>query len=238
MRGIGGTRNCDWWFTDEAVLLDTAGRYTTQDSDQQADKSAWDSFLALLKKTRPRRPLNGVFLTLSVPDLIQLRPEQRSELATSLRRRLHELQATLGVRLPVYVLVTKTDLLNGFVEYFAEFGKDQRAQVWGFTLPQEGPGNAPLGASVQRELRRLSERLCDGLVERLQRETDPVRRATLVGFPTQLSSPEGGLIEFFDEVVAPSKAQQPALVRGVYFTSGTQEGSPIDRMAEIAHRLM
>jgi len=230
VRGIGGTRNCDWWFTDEAVLLDTAGRYTTQDSDQQADKSAWESFLALLKKTRPRRPLNGIFLTLSVPDLIQLRPEQRSELAASLRRRLHELQTTLGVRLPVYVLVTKTDLLNGFVEYFSEFGKEQRAQVWGFTLPQESPGQAPLGAAVQRELRRLSERLCDGLVERLQRETDPVRRATLFGFPTQLSSLEGGLIEFFDEVFAPSKAQQPALVRGVYFTSGTQEGSPIDRM--------
>ena len=31
--GVGGTRNCDWWFTDEAVLIDTAGRYTTQDSD-------------------------------------------------------------------------------------------------------------------------------------------------------------------------------------------------------------
>ena len=29
LRGIGGTRNCDWWFTNEAVLLDTAGRYTT-----------------------------------------------------------------------------------------------------------------------------------------------------------------------------------------------------------------
>ena len=26
------TRNCDWWFTDDAVLIDTAGRYTTQDS--------------------------------------------------------------------------------------------------------------------------------------------------------------------------------------------------------------
>ena len=34
MRGVGGTRNCDWWFTDEAVFLDTAGRYTTQDSDR------------------------------------------------------------------------------------------------------------------------------------------------------------------------------------------------------------
>ncbi len=29
--GVGGTRYCDWWFTDDAVLIDTAGRYTTQD---------------------------------------------------------------------------------------------------------------------------------------------------------------------------------------------------------------
>src|SRR5678809_1739494 len=31
IRGVGGTRNCDWWFTDQAVLIDTAGRFTTQD---------------------------------------------------------------------------------------------------------------------------------------------------------------------------------------------------------------
>ena len=29
--GVGGTRYCDWWFSEEAVLIDTAGRYTTQD---------------------------------------------------------------------------------------------------------------------------------------------------------------------------------------------------------------
>ena len=39
--GIGGTRYCDWWFTDDAVLIDTAGRYTTQDSDAKADKKSW-----------------------------------------------------------------------------------------------------------------------------------------------------------------------------------------------------
>jgi type VI secretion system protein ImpL len=33
VRGVGGTRNCDWWFTDQAVLIDTAGRFVTQDSD-------------------------------------------------------------------------------------------------------------------------------------------------------------------------------------------------------------
>ena len=33
--GIGGTRLCDWWFTEDAVLIDTAGRYTTQDFERR-----------------------------------------------------------------------------------------------------------------------------------------------------------------------------------------------------------
>ena len=70
VRGVGGTRNCDWWFTDDAVFLDTAGRYTTQDSDPTSDTEGWKEFLALLSKFRPRRPLNGIILTISVQDLL------------------------------------------------------------------------------------------------------------------------------------------------------------------------
>src|SRR3954462_7921099 len=53
LKGVGGTRNLDFWFADEAALVDTAGRYTTQDSDQGVDSSGWTSFLSLLKKHRP-----------------------------------------------------------------------------------------------------------------------------------------------------------------------------------------
>ena len=31
LKGIGGTRNLDFWFADEAAIVDTAGRYTSQD---------------------------------------------------------------------------------------------------------------------------------------------------------------------------------------------------------------
>ena len=66
VRGVGGTRNCDWWFTDQAVLLDTAGRYTTQDSNSTVDKAAWLGFLDLLKKQRSRRPIDGAFIAISL----------------------------------------------------------------------------------------------------------------------------------------------------------------------------
>jgi len=67
--GGAGTRDCDWVFTNEAVFIDTAGRYTTQSSDQAVDSASWTSFLDLLKKNRPREPINGVIVAISVKDL-------------------------------------------------------------------------------------------------------------------------------------------------------------------------
>ena len=67
--GVGGTRLCDWWFTENAVLIDTAGRYTTQDSDAAVDRAGWEAFLDLLKRTRPRQPLNGVIVAIALTDI-------------------------------------------------------------------------------------------------------------------------------------------------------------------------
>jgi type VI secretion system protein ImpL len=133
--GVGGTRNCDWWFTDDAVLLDTAGRFTTQDSFAEADQAAWAGFLQLLRKYRPRRPLNGVIVALSTRDLLQLSETQRAQQAQAVRERLRELYGLLGMRFPVYVIVTKCDLLAGFAEFFDDLGRDEREQVWGMTFP-------------------------------------------------------------------------------------------------------
>ena len=95
LRGVGGTRNCDWWFTDEAVFLDTAGRYTTQDSDAAADSAGWTEFLALLRKYRKRRPVNGVILTISAQDLMVQGHGGREAHVAAARRRLNELNKEL-----------------------------------------------------------------------------------------------------------------------------------------------
>src|SRR5687767_5043260 len=137
LRGVGGTRNCDWWFTDEAVLLDTAGRYTTQDSDATADSAGWAEFLALLKKYRTRRPINGVLLTISAHDLMVQGQAGREAHVAAARRRLTELNKELRINIPVYVLVTKCDLVSGFTEYFDDVAQEGRTQVWGVTFPQE-----------------------------------------------------------------------------------------------------
>jgi len=229
VRGVGGTRNCDWWFSDEAVFLDTAGRYTTQESDQEVDRTAWNGFLQLLKKYRPRRPINGVIVTISVADLLEQDKGSLEAQATAVRTRIQELHERLGIRFPLYVLVTKADLLAGFMEFFSEYGREERAQVWGVTFPLTENDTSPL-PGLADELAALEQRLNARLVDRLQQEHDLQKRALIYNFPQQFAALREPLVDFLAQVFEPSSFEVRPMVRGVYFTSGTQEGSPIDRI--------
>ncbi len=231
IRGFGGTRNCDWWFTDEAVLLDTAGRYTTQDSNREVDASAWTGFLQLLKKHRPRRTINGIILTVSVLDLLQQSADERERHAAALRTRIQELHDNLGIRFPIYCLVTKCDLIAGFMEFFGEYGKEERAQVWGATFPfRELAAVKDPTADFAAEFAALEQRVNDRLLDRMQQERDPAKRALIYGFPQQFASLRELLGGFLSATFAGSRFHETPMLRGVYFTSGTQEGSPIDRV--------
>ncbi len=230
VRGIGGTRNCDWWFASEAVLIDTAGRYTTHDSDREADRAGWFGFLALLARYRPQRPINGVLLTLSVSDLLSMSPERRLAHAGELRDRIEELHQRLGLAFPVYVLVTKTDLLASFMEFFADFDKDERAQVWGTTFPYEADSTRE-GPQLRMasDFAELEKRLNDCLLDRLNGEGDRERRAAIYAFPQQWRVLRQTLFEFLQVLLGGLRPELRPQVRGVYFTSATQEGRPMDR---------
>ncbi len=229
--GVGGTRNCDWWFTDNAVLVDTAGRYTTQDSDAEADNAAWLGFLSLLKKHRKRQPINGAIIAISLSDLSMQDEVTQKAHAQAIRRRLHELREKLGVHFPVYVLFTKADLIAGFSEYFDGMSKEEREQVWGFTLPLAKKGSrTPTIAAFDAEFDLLVDQLNAQSLQRIQQETDPQRRSVIAGFPTQVASVRTIARDFLSALFQDNKYEHRQMLRGVYFTSGTQEGTPIDRL--------
>ncbi len=230
LKGVGGTRNCDWWFTDEAVFLDTAGRYTTQDSDASADSAGWTEFLSLLRKHRKRRPLNGIILTISAQDLMVSGVRERDSHIAAVRRRLDELNRELRIQLPVYLLVTKCDLVAGFTEYFDDLGADGRAQVWGATFPYDKTLSGTAAGTYPGEFDALIERLNARLYPRVEEDHDVRRRARIFGFAQQMAVLRDALLDFVSEVFESTRFDRQVLLRGVYFTSGTQEGTPIDRL--------
>jgi type VI secretion system protein ImpL len=227
--GVGGTRYCDWWFTEDAVLIDTAGRYTTQDSDANLDKQSWLGFLDLLKKNRPRQPINGVMIATSLEDLMTLPPNEIKVQAEAIRSRLLELHERLKIDFPVYMLFTKADLVAGFMEYFAYLSDQDRRQVWGATF-QTNDKTRNMVAEVPAEFDALVERLNSSLTDRLQDEPTPSSRVLLYGFPPQVAGLKRQVYDFLNQIFEPTRYHANATLRGFYFTSGTQHGTPIDRL--------
>ncbi|MCC8618647.1 type VI secretion system membrane subunit TssM [Xanthomonas vesicatoria] len=230
LRGVGGTRDCEWWFTDEAVFLDTAGRYTTQDSDQAVDAGAWRDFLCLLRRHRPRRPLNGVLVTMSMSDLLLLDDGERDTHMQAIRCRLDELAEQLQASVPVYLIFTKCDLIGGFGEFFDDLTPAQRSQVWGMSFPLAHTLDGRAARGFAEEFNLLQQQLSARLFARLNLERDRLRRAAILAFPQQVAALGEHARQFVEGTFAGTAYGPAPLLRGVYFTSGTQEGTPIDRM--------
>ena len=231
LQGVGGTRNCDWWFTNEAVLVDTAGRYTTQDSHRVIDSSAWEGFLNLLKRNRKRRPINGAIIAISLQDLMIQTEEERIMHAKTIRTRIDELMDKLEIRFPIYLMFTKADLVSGFSEFFEDLSKEDREQVWGVSLPNAPKaGDSPDFEYLDEEYQSLLQGLYDRVLWLVHQERDVNRRGVIQGFPQQMENLQSVISGFVKQTFSKNRYQLQPYLRGVYLTSGTQDGTPIDRL--------
>ena len=238
VRGVGGTRNCDWWFTNEAILLDTAGRYTTETEDHDE----WVSFLEQLHKYRPEKPINGVIVAVSISELLNESDEAIQATASKVRARIDEMQETLKMTLPVYVLFTKIDLVSGFVEFFSDLKKSERGQPWGATFRLDSSKAEP-GRMFEDEFGVLVEKLHQRAIRRVNVERSRGVKEKIYEFPLEFASIKRNLADFMQAAFAPvgqtnALGAQTPIIRGFYFTSGTQEGKPLQRVVASMGRAM
>jgi len=230
LAGVGGTRNCDWWFAEEAILLDTAGRYTTREVDGERDRKGWAALLDLLKKNRPAQPLNGMIVCFGLDELLTFSRKELEDHAASVRRLIEETSEALELELPIYLVLTKSDLLPGFSEFFDDLAAEGRREVLGSTFAWQGAGRPDLAVFLER-FDELCSVLSERMFTRLHAEADSGRRADILAFPSHFAETRKRLAFMVEQVFGgPMVAQVPVGLRGFYFASGTQEGSPIDRV--------
>lgn len=224
VRGIGGTRNCDWFFSTDGILLDTAGRYSVIDEH----RAEWFGFLDLLKKCRKKAPINGIIVAVSIAELNGADPEFGIKLARSLRKRVHELTERLEVFAPLYIVFTKADLIAGFGDFFGEAEAAERERVWGATMPyrRKVPSRELLAFFDQS-----FDELCDGLAEMSQANMAHRRGARMAPgvftFPLEFSAIRTPLRAFIATLFEENRFQFQPVFRGFYFTSALQEGEPV-----------
>jgi type VI secretion system protein ImpL len=220
IQGIGGTRNCDWFFTTEGILLDTAGRYAVHEED----RGEWLGFLHLLKRNRPMAPINGIIIVASVPELTRNRPEFVINLAKQIRERVQEITSQLEVFAPVYVMFTKVDLISGFVEFFQDTDLAERGRVWGATLPYDAQGGADPVAAFDDHFDKIFDGLKEMSIERMALYRGEPLGPGVLTFPVEFSGIRPTLRAFLATLFEENPFQFKPIFRGFYFSSALQEG--------------
>ena len=243
LQGVGGTINMNWWFTNHAVILDTAGRLMFEEVEP-GSTSEWQEFLKLLKKNRPNCPINGMLLVIPAESLIRDTADQLEKKGGKIAQQLDNIQRALGVRFPVFVVVTKCDLINGFREFFDTLKDPQlQHQILGWSNPADldTPFNPDL---VEQHLKtvqqRLQRRRLGLLLDPVHTEDSSARRAdqvdALYDFPEAIVKIAPRLRRYLEMIfVAGEWSAKPLFLRGIYFTSSMREGSALD--ADLADAL-
>ena len=241
-QGVGGTINMNWWFTNHAVLLDTAGRLMFEEV-KPGDTSEWREFLVLLKKNRPACPVNGLFLVIPSDSLIKDSADDIQKKAGKIAQQLDVIQRVLDVRFPVFVVVTKCDKINGFREFFDSLTDPQlqhQMMGWSNPNPLDDPFKPEL---VEKHLEQVALRLRrrrfalmrDPVPENIEgRRTDEVD--TLYALPHSLELLSSRLKTYLQTIfIAGEWSAKPLFLRGIYFSSSMREGSALD--AELAEAI-
>ena len=217
---LDSTHNCDWLFSEEAVLIDTAGRYMASSDDHEE----WLTFLEILQKKKSRLPNNGILVVFSIATLLLATEQDILNHSKIIRDRIEEIYQKLKFIIPVYIIFNKVDVLPGFHEFFSDLNEEERCQVWGVTVTEPYQKTDRCNYFSQK-LEELYATLTHLRMYKLAVERDQRRKLILYHFPEQFIATHGRLHCFLNSFLRKNPYQETPEVHGIYFTSSIQNNS-------------
>ncbi|WED24546.1 type VI secretion system membrane subunit TssM [Vibrio sp. JC009] len=238
-RGKEGSVN--WWFSNHAVLIEPGGQLVEQgalnQTDGQGEIRLWQNLLAWLENTRSRRPLNGLIIAVDIARLAEANSSERRIYASLLRARMREMMESLSTRLPVYITLTKLDLLYGFEPFFRQCSAKQRDDIFGFTFSLDS-ADAPEKwlAEFDADYARFVATLNKVLPQKVSEPLSSEERKGIYSFVRQIAGIRSILADFLCDLFTCDQFSTTALVRGVYFTSVYQQGVPNNTFDDVTSK--
>lgn len=222
----GETKSFQWYFAEHAIFIDIPGNFIST-NDSEENSIIWSTFLKLLGKKRWKRPINGVILTVSVDTLLEKNTKELETYIKDLRERFDELSSAFMSNIPIYLLVTKTDKISGFNEYFSNISEEEKDEVLGITFDDDEESIDK--SIIQPKLEELLERLNSNVIDKINKEWDSDAKSKILLFCSEFSQLFEKLNTFVDIGFAKTRYRKPLMLRGIYFTSISAENA--DAMA-------
>lgn len=213
---------CKWWFFDRGVILDIAGNLVRLGDRRGSGAKGWKLLLSLMDRYRPRRPADGIVLTIPISDLIDREgtpraPEDVATRAEALYKKLWQAQARLGLAMPVYVVVTKTDRLTGFKEFAARLSPEMLDGILGWSNPN-GFDSQFRKQWIAEAMDAVDHRLNDAQLDILARGEGDPDQEEMFRLPEAFAALGENLAIYAAKLFKPSAYHESFALRGIYFT--------------------
>lgn len=217
------SEHCDWWVTQQASIIDVPGKYLVSPfrSTQQKRNPysyAWEYFLYLIKKYRGKNGINGIIIAVPLPEMLAGNSKALQTFTSNLVQCIQQIHYYFPQALSCQLLITKCDLLPGFIEFFSESSKEEAHQAWGITFTKEETNEKISDTFVQR-FDSLIKKLNQQLIWRLHHERDHLARPAIKDFPLQVERLKNPAADFINTLFAtPLKLT----LQSIYLTSAHQ----------------
>lgn len=221
-----------WYFTEDAIFIDVPGHYIEQNDKEGA--AIWEALLNLFAKKRWKRPINGIVLTISVETIMAQSEDELDLYAKNLRDRFDEISKAFMSNMPIYLFITKSDLIPGFGEYFSTLSERDKDQILGVTFDDKRDNIDQ--EAIQPEVVELLKRLKSSIMDKIQQEWDSEARSKILLFPDEFASVLEKLNGFVVRTFSQTRYRQPLMLRGIYFTTVLQGNNLPEQIHNIAEQ--
>ena len=216
----------------QAVIFDPDGVLCEQQDTEVLPRRLWEHWLGWLVQKRARQPLNGLILTLDLPDLLTADKHRREHLVQLLRSRLQDVRQHLHCQLPVYVVLTRLDLLTGFAALFHSLDKQGRDAILGVTFTRHAHENDDWRVELKAFWQTWGEQLNNALPDLMLAQNHD--RSALFSFVRQMQGCHDVLAVLLGSLL--DGENMDVMLRGIYLTSSLQRGQMDDIFMQSAAR--
>jgi len=213
----GSTLNLEWWLYEEGIVIDTAGRYAVPDNLER-DRKEWNSLLGMIARHRQKEPLNGLVLAVAANRLLECSEEEILEEGRQVRNSINHLMDKLEVKVPVYLMITKADLIPGFKKWAEYLPEELKSQAMGYLNEAT---TSDVDSVVDTALDNILDRLKE--VRLLMMEQTETPDESLLTLPRSMENVRSGLHTFIKTALKGNAYQEAPRFRGLYFSSSLQE---------------
>ncbi|GHS96042.1 hypothetical protein AGMMS50296_1750 [Alphaproteobacteria bacterium] len=215
---------CNWVFLQGGVVLDVKGKLFLEKEKIGSDEVGWNALRNLLIRYRSGKPIDSLLLNISMEDLYgkeRIPSLQCLERAKFMAQKISLFQEQVGLRLPIYIVLTKTDIVPGFQEFCQHIPLGTKKNMVGWASPYT-PDTVFSHKWVKEALAAVSEQIrhinMDTFCEDLTAQTQD----SLFVFPYELEKIYDNLLIYVNQIFKDDPYKAAPLLRGIYFTGDSQ----------------